>query len=168
MVAYLMVGIPNSGKTTWARNMTEELEKIGVTCKTISYQDIDDAISKGLYDYYSYFATLKRINTEFVNQINDALESYDCVFIDTTNCLCRERRELIASLFPPKDSLLYVKVMNTPYEICVERNSKRTEETKTSREAMWAMYNEFSFPMEQEFGFMQNKFDKVCISEMGD
>lgn len=161
MVAVLMVGIPASGKTTWARNFGANLTKCNASYIIISR----DKIRKSLIGESSnYFSKETEVFNTFVNQINEAMLKYDCVFIDATHVSLASRRKIISHLTPPAEAQLFVKIMQTPFAECLKRNSKRSGFELVPTKVMYRMKNQIVVPTKAELEASWNPFKEIIIS----
>lgn len=114
---YLMVGIPGSGKSTYAKNMQAEYGGVIVSRDEIRFSLID---ING-----DYFTKEKQVFKTFVQEIQNALSENDIVYADATHITEQSRNKLLDAL-----DLTYVAVrpvvIQTPLRDCFYFNSLRT------------------------------------------
>jgi predicted kinase len=116
--AVILVGIPGSGKSTIAK----DLESKGF--KRFN----SDLIRKELYgdeqeqgDFNDVFGTL-------YHRLEMCCLLEDCdIVIDNTNIRSRDRNQLIEIIEPFEKHIIEVWLIDTPLEVCLERNSKEKE-----------------------------------------
>lgn len=109
----LMVGIPGSGKSTYASKIMSEYD-ITLSLDTIRESIYGDANQQGQQEIDLFFSLLK-----------EAVKHNKSILIDNTN-LVHERRLKIIMLCPGYD--VDIIVMQTPYSVCVKRNKERTRQ----------------------------------------
>ena len=115
---FLMMGAPGSGKSYWATHHINNIKD-----KYISRDEIRFAFLK---DGDEYFAKETEVFNEFINQINHYLTIYDRVFADATHLNFSSRNKTISRINVPVDEIIVI-FLDTPLDICLQRNSKRTE-----------------------------------------
>lgn len=133
----MMIGLPASGKTTFANKLEED----GYIVHS------SDKIRKELFDNMDnqdnntlVFGTLhKRI-------ITDLYEGNNVIF-DATNMSMKRRRAFLESL-NKIDCIRHAVVMATPFNECIERDKAR--ERTVGAHIIDRMYRQFQFPMYQE------------------
>lgn len=118
----LMVGLPGSGKSSYAKIIAKKEKAVIVSTDDIRYELFGDErqqknSSKVFYEVYS------RIEEHLSNQRN--------VVFDATN-LDRKRRIHVISKFEEKFQHLQIMAcyMDTPFEICVKRNASRKKQVE--------------------------------------
>ncbi len=119
----IMKGLPGSGKSTYAKNLVKENPN---AYKRINRDDLRAMFDGGHFS---------RGNEKFVRQIRDvlitkALEAGKHVIIDDLNLSVRNENRIrqLVQEFNTKhaDSVrVETKAMNTPVEVCIERDAKR-------------------------------------------
>lgn len=145
----VMVGIPASGKSTWIKNEVARLEEEHKTVGVISRDIVRFSI---LNDNEDYFAHEDEVFEEFVRQVNECMEvGIDVVFVDATHISSGSRFKLLSRLKPDPNTHLVFEVMDTPLEICLERNEKREGRAKVPEKALRRMAKGVHFPKFTEF-----------------
>lgn len=133
---YMMVGLPGSGKSTYADKLKEEGCIIHAS----------DKIREELGDVND-----QSKNTEVFEilhkRIKDDLKNGKSVVYDATNLNRKRRVAFLQELknIPCKKICVLVA---TPYEMCVAHNFKR--DRRVPVEVIWNMYKSFNVPCEQE------------------
>ena len=156
---YLMVGIPGSGKSTWA------------SAQNNSYIISRDAIRKSLVgedvNNEKYFSKEKEVFSTFINEINSAIaSSKENIIIDATHTNPAGRKKVLSRLNLHHNLNLKIIVFPINLETALERNSKRTGFAKVPPEAIVQMYNNFITPHYDEFDYCLNKINTIDIQEV--
>lgn len=117
---YILVGLPASGKSTWAK----------ARCKNnphAAYISRDEIRFSLLKDEEEYFAKEKEVFSIFITAIRKAMEDdfYEEVYVDATHLNERSRQKVLNKLDVNHWDIHLVN-FTTPIEVCIERNSHRT------------------------------------------
>jgi predicted kinase len=128
-------GIPASGKSTWVRQESQRLS----TSSTIISRDI---IRRKYNETLSEIEVSKLFDKEIMLAMTNPSITY--VFIDNTNL----KQCYIVDIMNKCEQYNYqcdffIKVFDTPYEECIERNSKRYGKERVSEQVMQRMKNNF-------------------------
>ena len=137
---FLMMGAPGSGKSYWARN------HMNIKDKYISRDEIRFSFLK---DEDEYFARENEVFDEFIKQINNSLIIYDNVFADATHLNFASRNKTISRINVPVDEINVV-FLDTPLDICIERNAKREGRKFVPETVIKNMYRSIKFPEKEE------------------
>lgn len=139
---YLMMGVPGSGKSTYAKNI-------------LKYGDIyvsrDEIRYSLLTDEDDYFAKENEVIKTFIESIDKSLgmEEY-CgdVFADATHLSPKGRAQVLNQL-KNKDrvSVIYLDI---PLNVILERNAKRTGRALVPEDVVRRMYNSIQLPTRAE------------------
>ena len=139
---YLMMGVPGSGKSTYAKNI-------------LKYGDIyvsrDEIRYSLLTDKDDYFAKENEVIKTFIESIDKSLvmEEY-CgdVFADATHLSPKGRAQVLKQL-KNKDrvSVIYLDI---PLNVILERNAKRTGRALVPENVVRRMYNSIQLPTRAE------------------
>ncbi|MEG0153389.1 MAG: ATP-binding protein [Cellulosilyticaceae bacterium] len=143
---YIMVGIPASGKSTWAR---AQVSNRG------AYVSRDFERYRLLKDSDEYFSKEKQVYRNFVNEIKKGLENYEEIYVDATHINKPSRNKIMNSLRGICNgyNVEYIAVYrDTPFETCLERNSNREGRTKIPYDQMESI-NRFKSKPKVEEGF---------------
>lgn len=134
----ILCGIPGSGKSTYAK----ELLKLHPEWKYVSR---DEVRYEFVSDQEHYFDHETDVYKEFCNRISMHLINGNTVIADATHISKASRIKLMNSLDIQPDEVIAV-VINTPFQICMERNSKRVGITRVPDDSMFRMKNKFKSP----------------------
>ena len=140
----IMVGLPGSGKTTFASTYGELLN-----AKVHSSDDV----RQRLYGDSSIQGDPKKVFKLLQKETLDTLNSGVSAIYDATNLTRWERKEIL-SIRPPKTKALAV-VMDTPFKLCLERNN--TRERVVPEEVMIRLQRKLEIPKITE-GFVDVLF----------
>lgn len=135
---YFMVGLPASGKSTWAEANKEKLNAVVHSSDAIREElgDINDQSKNELV-----FNTLhKRIKEDLMNGKN--------VIYDATNLSRKRRINFISHELKNIPCEKVCVLFATPYECCVKNNA--TRERKVPEHVLERMYKLFNIPCLQE------------------
>ena len=139
---YLMMGVPGSGKSTYAKNV-------------LKYGDIyisrDEIRYSLLTDEDDYFAKENEVIKTFIESIDKSLvmEEY-CgdVFADATHLSPKGRAQVLNQLKnKDKVSVIYLDI---PLNVILERNAKRTGRALVPEDVVRRMYNSIQLPTRAE------------------
>ena len=139
---YLMMGVPGSGKSTYAKNI-------------LKYGDIyvsrDEIRYSLLTDEDDYFAKENEVIKTFIESIDKSLvmeEHCGDVFADATHLSPKGRAQVLKQL-KNKDrvSVIYLDI---PLNVILERNAKRTGRALVPEDVVRRMYNSIQLPTRAE------------------
>ena len=142
---YLLVGLPGSGKSTYAKLLCKK--------QTIVYssdkirKEITGDVNNQLFNM-KVFDILKKRTIE-------SLLNGNSVIIDSTNLSYKRRKNFIESLNKIECNKIAI-VMATPFNECIKRDSER--ERSVGKNVLDRMYKSFSMPSKME------GFDKIDIA----
>lgn len=133
----MLVGIPGSGKSTWAK---EQVTASGGRVKRVNRDDL-----RAMIDCGQWSKANEKLIVEVRNRIIvESLRRFNDVIVDDTNLTRyheRDLRNLLDELtFKPE---FEVKVFDTPFEVCVERNAKREGRARVPDNDMLRMRKDF-------------------------
>jgi predicted kinase len=112
MKAYVTVGIPGSGKSTWAQNHPELVEINLDKCRAMASGDAADQSST---------AKAVEIHTNLLD--NAIAESRDIVISDTN--LNKVFRDKLIDKLNSSGYDVELVVFDVPFDVCMERNKNR-------------------------------------------
>lgn len=113
---YIMVGIPGSGKSTYAKKNFPDAW----------YISRDEIRFNLVAENEEYFSKEDEVFNEFIRMINLGLEMGNDVVADATHLNSRSRIKLFSHLNLNKEKTeIIAVVMRTPLKTCLERNENR-------------------------------------------
>ena len=133
----LMVGISGSGKSTYAKTFAKNL----ANTEYVSRDEIRFKLLEAEGES-QYFGVEKRVFKEFVIRIIKGLEEGKHVIADATHLTPSSRLKLLKAL-NMKPDVLQALVMDTPLNVCLERNSQRKGLARVPDEVIRNMHDSF-------------------------
>ena len=124
--AYVLKGLPASGKSTVAEVLSKVLEYPIVSQDIFRQAKISEHKIRRLEDM----------------ALTMELKSNDGVIIDDTN-LNPERMDQIKNVLSDANAKLIEVPLNVPPEKCVERDTQRTKRMRVGPVVIWAMYHKY-------------------------
>lgn len=114
----MLVGLPGSGKSTYAKELKEKIPKVGIFSS--------DALRKELYNDENDQTHNVEIFAELHKRIKEALlsDKYNLVVYDACNINYKRRMEFLKQINYIKCKKVAVMIA-TDYETCLEQNAKR-------------------------------------------
>ena len=150
---YIMIGIPASGKTTYAKTHF----------KKTTYISRDIVRLNLLNDYDSYFSKEHEVFTTFISKIQTALNNHENVIADATHLSKGSRLKLFSHLDIDKEKTEVIAVvLNTPLDICLERNETRTGREYVPPKIIKEMKASLRIPNFTEYNGI---FDRIYLIE---
>lgn len=134
----VMVGIPGSGKSTYAKRLLEDHPDW-------KYVSRDEVRYQYVTDKDHYFDHEHEVYKEFCNRIDMHLANEQTVIADATHLTQKSRASLLNTLTIIPDKIIYI-VFTTPFEECLERNRMREGITRVPDAQMYRMRNCFKAP----------------------
>lgn len=160
----LLVGVPGSGKTTYAKNYMKQNDN------TIHLSS--DAIRKELYGDENIQGNPGDVFSLMQKRAIEALNNGCDVLYDATNITRKDRSGIIGVC--PKFAKIECHIIWVPIEVCIERDAKR--ERTVGKEVIDKMLKRFQAPYYDEgidniSVFLPNNFDKSsyyhkCFDDM--
>lgn len=141
----LMCGIPGSGKSTYAKKYMKESNSYYISRDNIRFEMIKDE--------ESYFSHENEVFDTFVSLTNKFLKEGKNVIADATFINKASRKKFLTKVIQP--SSLDIIVLNTPLNVCLERNAARTGRELVPEKAIKNMYYNCETPTKEE------GFDKI-------
>ena len=136
----VMVGIPGSGKSTFAKHYSEDANNtptVWISRDEVRYSLISDKDE--------YFAKEKDVFKVFAKKINEALAEGKNVIADATHINAQSRKKLLSSITVP-DIQIEACVMELSLQECLANNEKREGRARVPKEAILRMYRQFEYP----------------------
>lgn len=134
----LLVGIPGSGKTTYAKNYIEQTPNI--------IHLSSDAIRKELYGDENIQGNPADVFSLMQTRAVEALNEGQNVIYDATNITRKDRQGIISVC--PKFARIEAHIIWAPIETCIERDAKR--ERTVGKEVIDKMLKRFQTPYYDE------------------
>ena len=117
---YILSGLPGSGKSTFAKKvLMQDKSKVYVSRDEIRFSMLDDNDA--------YFKNEKKVFETFTFRIAEGLFEGHDVIADATHLNMSSRNKLIKALLAlhaPWNNIFLI-IMDTPIEICIDRQSER-------------------------------------------
>ena len=137
----IMMGVPGSGKSTWAKKMTGEFDTY------ISRDEIRFSLVK---EDEEYFSRENEVLRTFFEEIDAAiLTTKRYVYADATHLSPTGRRQLLSNL-KNKPNRIYVVYVDVSLETAIERNAQRTGRALVPKDVVTRMYNSIKLPTKKE------------------
>lgn len=130
-------GIPASGKSSFAKELAGKEDAIIVS---------SDTIRKEIYGDVSCQDDPNRVFKLMKQRSNDVLRAGKSVIFDATNLSARKRAHIIKQEI--KASSYEIYYMATPYDICLQRNKRRSRQVPDA--VMEKMYKAIQIPFKSE------------------
>lgn len=145
----MMVGIPGSGKTTYAKMLKS-------THPDWEYVSRDEVRYEYVTDQAHYFDHEYEVYKEFCNRIDMHLLNGKTVIADATHLNKKSREKLLNSLTAKIDKTIAIVVV-TSFEECMRRNKKREGTIRrVPDKSMYSMARAFKTP-----DAMYENFDQI-------
>lgn len=136
----IMVGIPGSGKSTFAQNYIKDANNMSTVW--VSRDEVRYSLISGTDEY---FAKEKDVFKIFVKKINTALAEGKDAIADATHINAQSRKKLLSSITVP-DIQIEACVMETSLQECLANNEKREGRARVPKAAILRMYRQFEYP----------------------
>lgn len=152
---WLLVGIPGSGKSTWAREQLNSESKHWISRDIIRFGMVQED--------EEYFSKEKEVFNLFVRAVQADIDSNSItdIYVDATHINEASREKLLRRLKNLENVNLNAIVFDIPLEVCLERNAQRTGRACVPETAIRNMYKNFTNP-----AYDERKYDNII--EMGD
>jgi predicted kinase len=144
---YMMVGIPGSGKSTFAKTLKGK------------YVSRDEVRFKLLQDGDDYFAKEGEVFQKFIYEIEEGLSRCSDVIVDATHLNKGSRYKLLSKVRPER---VVAIVMDTSLDVCLQRNAQRSGRALVPEDVIRDMYQHMTIPNYDE------GFDAIIMIKGGD
>ena len=144
----IMCGIPGSGKSTWIKNHLRAAAAYWVSRDKIRFEMMRPGDS--------YFTNEKEVYNTFCKITENLLKENKNVIADAT-FLNKKSRSSFLDKINIKPNHTKVVVLDTPIEVCLDRNENREGLAKVPAAAIVNMANSFSMPT------LDEGFDKIEV-----
>lgn len=137
----LMMGVPGSGKTTYAKKMMGDYDIY------VSRDEIRFGLVK---EDEPYFSKEDEVLQTFIRTINDALPiAQRYVIADATHLNIGSRAKILKNLHNKPDSV-YVVYVAVSLQTALERNAQRSGRALVPESSIRNMYKSISLPRKEE------------------
>ena len=157
MKAYMMIGVPGSGKSTYAKNLIKYInyidKKRNIVC--ISRDEIRFSLLK---EGDAYFSKENQVYKIFIQKIKENLKAGNDVIIDATHMTWGSRHKMFKNLADIKNLEIIGIWMRIPFSKCYENNNRREGLAKVPEDTLKNMIEHFEKPEIKE-GF--TRIDEV-------
>ena len=148
---FMLIGLPGSGKSNFARNRVKFYDDCNKTrLEIVSSDDIREELY-GTRSCQKDPAIIFEIAHERI--INSLKQGWDVIF-DATNITRKNRASLLKKI--PAYTEKFAQICWAPISTCIERDLKR--EFSVKADVIWKMAYKFQMP------FYDEGFDHICIS----
>lgn len=149
---YLMVGIPGSGKSTYAIKFMDNR-------KGWTYISRDEIRFSLLSPDEEYFAKEDLVFRIFIDKINDAMYDGNIfnIIIDATHLNTASRMKVLNRINTNKCNVVPI-IMNTALDDCIERNNLRSGRARVPESVIRNMFRSMTHPRKDNFpyaGYME-------------
>lgn len=142
---YVMIGIPGSGKSTFAKKLKAEI---------VSRDEIRFSFLKN--ENEPYFKYEDKVFKKFIQTIQKCLDKGNDCIADATHLNVKSRYKLLYNLNLENVDIIPI-IMNTNLKTCLKRNEKREGLKKVPKETIINMSNNLEFPNEYETNLFNYK-----------
>lgn len=153
-VLKIMCGIPGAGKTTYIENH-KQLTDFVVSRDIIRQKCSAPGIP--------YFSKENEVFSLLCETINDTLipPRYNTVWVDATHLNHGSRNKLISNIWATKFEKIVFVCIETPLEVCLERNAARDSRTRVPESAIKSMYESYKRPTLNEFDYLNVEIEVI-------
>lgn len=152
---YIMVGIPGSGKSYIAKQIAKNISCAIVSRDTIRFELLNEEDE--------YFTKEKEVFKEYINEIQYYLDIGKSVIADATHLNAPSRIKLLSNLYFTEEDYVVPVVIDTPFEICKERNAQRIGRNRVPDDVLKSMYDSFTDPAEDPAYIRPQYYDVLYI-----
>ena len=154
MILYMMIGVPGSGKSTYAKNFIKYVNYN--ENRDIIYISRDEIRFSLLKDDDSYFSRETQVYKIFTDKMRENLKAGKDVLIDATHMTWGSRHKIFKHLTGIPDVKVHGIWMNTPYMECAKRNRKREGRMRVPDDTFKNMVDHFEQPdLSEGFDYIQ-------------
>lgn len=153
-VLKIMCGCPGAGKTTFIETHKKPTDMV------ISRDLIRQSCSSpGI----PYFSKENEVFYLLCQAINNTLlpPSYDTVWVDATHLNHGSRNKLISNIYASNFEKIVFICIETPLDVCLERNATRDSRTRVPESAIKSMYESYKRPTLNEFDYLNVEIEVI-------
>lgn len=148
-IMYLMIGCPGVGKSYYI-NQHREPGTLVISRDVIRFNMLKDEDE--------YFSKEKEVYTEFIKQINMAIEKNEVFYVDQTSLNHESRKKLFNNLKNKPDKVIAIYLKSSLDKILYQ-NSLRTGRALVPEDAVINMFNSIEEPK------LEEGFDEIWTIE---
>ena len=140
---YILIGIPGSGKSTFAKRFQNEYDTSWISRDKIRFDTIKED--------EEYFSHESEVFQKFIDNIIFGLRNSLNVIADATHINMSSRRKLTYAIDKEFNNykIVYV-IFDTSFDICLARNNAREGRACVPEQVMKNMYKDFRIPRDDE------------------
>ena len=147
----MMVGIPGSGKSTYAKQLKARFEFDRKNEDYhIDYISRDEIRFSLLKDGDPYFSKENEVYRIFINKIKKGLKEGHDVIADATHITWGSRHKLMRSIHGINNVKIVAVVMRTSYDTCERRNMERKGRAYVPTDQLERMWEQYEDPQIEE------------------
>ena len=147
-----MCGVPASGKSTIAKNLSARLNNIPI----VSMDDIREELFGTRKCQKEGYLVYKLAVNKIIRLFNDS----DIVIFDATNRFAKARKQVIQDIQDCVDCGVYCVFVNTPLDVALDRNTNRNESIQVPPIVIRRMYETLQPPTYEEY-FYEKIFEII-------
>ena len=148
-ILYMLIGVPGSGKSTWAKKMAENSSACWISRDAIRFSMLQEGDD--------YFAYEDKVMDNFITNIQNAINNNSAIVIaDATHLTERSRNQVLNRLLLKETIVTYV-YFDVPLTTALVRNASREGRAKVPESVIHKMYKSLQKPK-----------DCVIINEEGE
>ena len=143
---FLLMGVPGSGKTTWAKQRIARYGGYHISRDEIRFAILDERGG----DYFDYENEVIRTFIARINELLDSDEQNMDIYVDATHLTNNSRNQIMRQLHL-EDAYKIAVWFNIPLIVCKYRNNQRTGRARVPTETVESMYRRASRPPKSDF-----------------
>lgn len=145
----LVCGLSGSGKSYFAEKLKNNLEAENFRVDLLSSDSIRQEVFGDINDQTHNIEVFQIIHKKIREWAQRPYDGNDFLIIDATNITRKNRMAMLNELGKAKTTIYkQISILATPFEICVENDSKR--DRKVGREVIFRQMSKFEMPQKYE------------------